>query len=387
MPTEAMTNELAEQVEVGDIDTAFENLQKQFLFGKHSSLDGKHSSLDGKLVTYNLKEVDVDDVKDLVKSSDWKSWDRRDNVEVFVATSFTKEGKQTTRPKKETKGGASESSECSDREQVTKEIMQSSQPWDKKMHTIAYSINGLLDTLKAENPSRYKKACEVLDPNMVVCWYILVQPSSRESTHVPNEVFAKWSNTRKDAINSVETLKASFRVDMINEKLLGENAKKRKEVLETEGFEHVINKAKQCYSDKRALLEDEIRFRFSEEEEFSSFDIHELNNVNWEEPEDSLVVFAKPASSCLYKSSIHKLIKEFAKSNAFLYTVHTSIVIEKLSKNISGAGNKRLLKVLGNKSKAALNKMDNSDEAQLNKIVSALSKKQLDTLKKLIKNI
>lgn len=377
MPNAAMTKKLSGLVGEGDIDTAFEHLQKLFIYGKHAALDGD-------LVTYNLKKV-KSTLSSLKPSSHWKSWDRKDNVAVFDAKDFPEEGDATQRPKTNKAGGADH--ECSLREEVTKKIMSSKEPWAKKMHTIAYHLNSLLTVLEKEDSEAFDKACQVMDPNMVVSWYILIRPSAGQSAqkYISNTVFEQWERMHDDAIKSVALLKKCFSLDTMDKVKLATNAQKRKEVLGTEGFEQTINAAMGCYDDKEALLEDELRFRFSDAQEFTDFHIHELNSVNWEDPESALVIFAKPSNSCLYKSSIHKLVKEFAKTDSFLYTRHTAAVMDKLAKNITGAGDKKLIKVLGSKAKKILNSMSDAEEERLAKMVKGLTKQQLDTLKKLIK--
>lgn len=377
MPSAAMTKKLAGWVNVGDIDTAFENLQKLFIYGKHNKLSGD-------LVTYNLKKV-KSKLSDLEPSGDWVSWERRDNVSVFVGKDFPEEGEATSRPK--TTKTVSGEGECSQREEITKKIMANQQPWDKKMHAIAYHVNSLLVTLEKEDPAAFEKAAAVLDPNMVVSWYILVRPSGGDAQqkYVSDAVFSQWAQIYEDAVKSVSTVSKCFNIEHMDKMKLAENANHRKAVLGTEGFEKTINAAMECYQDKEDLLQDEIRFRFSDLAEFTSFQIHELNTINWDEPKESLVIFAKPSNNCLYKSSIQKLVKEFAKTDAFLYTPHTAAIMDKLKKNISGAGDKKLIKVLGSKAKKILNSMSDAEEARLAKMVKGLSKQQLDVLKKLIK--
>ncbi len=393
-PSKEVVSKLKDLVEKGDSDLAFEHLQKHFIYGKHNSLTGD-------LVNYNSKAVKGDlskNTKKVEKISLWKSKD--DNVAVFQQTNadFLEEGGDKARPKldrkkKEKKGSA----EC-DRLETTNSLFEkAASAGDNVMHVFARAVNHLLVLLEEEDSEQFKKVCSKLDPNPVLCWYLLVKPSSVScdncDNYISDDLFKKWcswSDFFKKGYTS--TLRKVFNSDEHDNSFMAK-AKKARDSVDLVGFKQTRDSIISSYDgDMVTLLEDELRYTHSEKpaSEFlaNSVTVASLNNIDWSRPEESLVLLKD--SSSILNSCLHKVMLDFVSSNAFHYAMIKASVVERLENNVVGAGEgaKKVVKILGKEGRKLIKSMEDADEEEeLGKFVSSLTKKQLSSLKKILKSL
>ena len=105
--------------------------------------------------------------------------------------------------------------------------------------------------------------------------------------------------------------------------------------------------------DMTKLLEDELRFRYSDETHDDMFKIYigALNIIDWNSPSDNLVLLNDMCGK-MQNNAVLSCLAQFIKSSAFDYTLLSDGMCEKLSNSISGAGSgkgKKMIKILGNK--------------------------------------
>ena len=199
---------------------------------------------------------------------------------------------------------------------------------EKDHKVFAYATNSLLSFIKTKDTPLYENIHKLLDPNMILSWYLLVQPSARMGgKHIPDSIFAKWAKkTYKSPVKSVELIRELMSSNNYDNKELKHIIEKRKEI-KAIGLKDTIDDVVKAYKgDHHKLLEDELRFRFSDLEVFDGEDIMTLNLVDWDSPQRSLVLFNKVPKSNLLQSEIYKLITQFIKSNAFLCLSKNSLV-------------------------------------------------------------
>lgn len=394
-PSKEVVAKLKSLVDKGESDVAFEHLQKHFIYGKHTSLTGELINYNSKVVKTKLADV----TQKMDKLSLWKSKD--DNVAVFQQTStdFLEEGAKKPKPTSDKKKVVKITSGSEpNRMEATKELLNKSKD-NKVMHVFARAVNGILLELKKQSEDGYKSVLTKLDPNPVLCWYILVKPcTSCESdnceSHVPDSVFDEWYKKRDVDFNKNSTtlLREAFSSNDFDNSLIAK-AKNARDTIDMVGFKQTRDSIMETYEgDMLTLLEDELRFRFSDlpADNFScnSANISELNGINWDKPEESLVLLKD--SSSLLNSVLHKVMQEFVASNAFHYTMFNDNVHQKLENNIvgAGAGAKKIVKVLGKEGRKLIKSMEDADEEEeLGKFVSSLTKSQLASLKKILKSL
>lgn len=201
----------------------------------------------------------------------------------------------------------------------------------------------------------------------------------------PDSVFAKWAKkTYKSPVKSVELIRELMSSNNYDNKELKHIIEKRKEI-KAIGLKDTIDDVLKAYkSDHHKLLEDELRFRFSDLTEFDGEDIMTLNLVDWDSPQRSLVLFNKVPKSNLLQSEIYKLITQFIKSNAFLYTPYNDDIMKKIKNTISGAGSSSnsSLYICGGSNREDVKKMTcGSLEFSLEDFVGGLNAEQLEELK------
>ena len=389
-PNEKLTQELVKMCDNGEGEEAFKILQSLFIFGKHSKLDGD-------LVSYNRKKYE-DDLSGLKKDNSFIQWKSKDNSAVFSydRPKFPKEGKAAQPPKLERKKrdveGGNEGS-VKKVEFTNKLFSDLDNTGNKLFIKVARNLDSLLAHIKEKDGETFNKLSLLMDPNMVVSWFILVQPSnnhSQKEPHVSDKLFESWEPSE---IQGVETIRKIFENnDNDNHKEVKDQAHARSTVTK-EGFNETRESIKEAYKDKHEkLLEDELRFRFSDDDLFEESDINELKNVQWDSPLKSLVIVSEPSPACLYKSALHVMMTKFVDSNAFKYTLYNDKIHKRLEKTISGAGYgnanvKKMINILGNKNRNFVKNMEKTDENKaLSKFVSSLTTKQKSSLKELLKN-
>jgi hypothetical protein len=380
-PNKKLIKELENDINKGESDLALTKLKSLFLEDVHTSLGKKMYS------NFNKKEIDGDSIS-TKESKNFNKWSDSTNFNVLEleSTSFPVEieGKGI----KKSKRGSGEifgSKEMAARVEVTNELINKYQK-DKKSKVFAYAVNSLLLYIKDSDKAVYEKVHKLLDPNLVVSWYIMVQPTSySDNKHINDEIFANWANKKyKLPIQSVELIKELFSSNNYDNKELKAIIEKRKSINGI-GLQATINDVIKAYDNNyNKLLEDELRFRFSDLEELDSDCIMTLSLVDWDNPKKSLVLFDNIPKCNLLQSEIHKVITQFIKSNAFLYTPYNDDIIQKIKNSISGAGSgsKSALHICGGSLRDAIKgSSSNVLEFSLADFVDGLSTEQRDELK------
>ena len=385
-PNSNLVNELQKDVNDGKEEEALNKLKGLFLNDVYATI-GKTA----KLVNFNHKsvegsELDLQPVKDL-------KWKRGLEIAIFDLKNktFPVEGETVEPKKKSAKGekyGSSEkygSKESSVRVEVTNELINKYMI-NEEHKVFAYAVNSLLTFVKSKDSKVYDKVFKLLDPNLIVSWYIMVQPSSKTSNkHIPDSLFSKWANKMyKTPIKSVELIKELISSNNYDNKELKNIIEKRKGISGV-GLKETINEVVKTYDNNyHKLLEDELRFRFSDLESLDSEDIMTLNLVDWDSPKKSLLLFYNIPKSNLLQSEVFKVINKFIKSNAFLYTPYNDDIVNKIKNSISGAGSSssNSLYICGGNNRDDVKKMScGSLEFSLEEFAGGLSSDQREELK------
>jgi len=330
-PDDKLTKELEKMINKGDGEEALNKLKSLFIYGKHDKLSGD-------LVTYNRKKIKTD-LSKLSKSKNFKQWSSKNNSYVFEYTlaTFPEESATVEAPKtkkKTVKGSSENKNRIHATEEITKDVH------DKKHnHKVAYKLNSLLEFIKKKDNTLYNKVVALVDPNMTLTWYILVQPTKMDNHHISNELFEEWyAKGFKNPINSVSLIKQIFTTEMHENSKLKEISQSRKQIKDV-GFEDTQRNIIEAYNNNyEKLLEDELRFRYSDETTLNPEDIHAFNIINWDEPKKSLILFGDVPKSSLLRTEIHSMMVSFVQSNAFLYTPFNKSIREKITNHIQGAG-------------------------------------------------
>lgn len=376
-PTTKMINELQGMVDSGESDNALTKLKSLFLEGYHDSIVSSNT-----YVSFNGKSIKGLKVTPSSKFNKWNS-----DIMVFDTTSFPEEGEATETRKKDKKKSPKEGSkESAVRVEVTNELINQYM-LNKEHKVFAYAVNSLLTFVKNKDSKVYETVHKLLDPNMVLSWYLLVQPSSKMSSkHIPDSVFKKWAHkSYKSPIKSVDLIRELMSSNNYDNKELKQIIEKRKDI-KAIGLKDTINDVIKAYkSDFHKLLEDELRFRFSDLTEFDNEDIMTLNLIDWDSPKKSLVLFNNMPKSNLLQSEIYKLITQFIKSNAFLYTPYNDDIMKKIKNTISGAGSgsNNSLYICGGSNRDNVQKMPSCGglEFSFEEFVGGLSSEQIEELK------
>lgn len=391
-PNEKLTQELVKMVDNGESEDAFKILQSLFIFGKHDKLDDK-------MVSYNRKSYETD-ISGLKKDKSFVQWKSKDNTSVFIydLPKFPKEGKSTQPPKlerpKRNIDGGNEGDEK--KVTVTNELFEDLDNTDNKlMIKVARYLNSLMEHIEESDSSLFKKLSLLMDPNMIVSWFILVQPSSEHlpsHPHISSELFESW---KRNDLNTkgVTTIHKIFDSNNNNNNEEVKNQSELRNGINKEGCVQTKEAIENAYKGNfEKLLEDELRFRFSDDDgdNFTSFNINELKNIKWDTPKESLVLIKEPPSACLFRSELHKTMLKFIESSSFKYTLYNAKIHERIKETISGAGHgnnnvKKMIKILGNKNRDFIKNMEKTDANKtLSKFVSSLTSKQVSSLKQLL---
>lgn len=375
-PTTKMINELQEMVDSGESDNALTKLKSLFLEGYHDSIVSSNT-----YVSFNGKSIKGLKVTPSSKFNKWNS-----DIMVFDIASFPEEGEATETRKKDKKKSSREGSrESAVRVEVSNELIN--QYMLNKDHKVfSYAVNSLLTFVKTKDTKVYEAVHKLLDPNMILSWYLLVQPSAKMSgKHIPDSLFKKWAHkSYKSPIKSVDLIRTLMSSNDYDNKELKQIIEKRKEI-KAIGLKDTINDVIKAYkSDYHKLLEDELRFRFSDLTEFDGEDIMTLNLIDWDSPKKSLVLFNNMPKSNLLQSEVYKLITQFIKSNAFLYTPYNDDIMKKIKNTISGAGSgsNNSLYICGGSNRDTVQKMPCGGlEFSFEEFVGGLNAEQIEELK------
>lgn len=385
-PNDKLTDKLVKMVESGNTEQAFKHLKSLFIYGKHEKLNKD-------VVSYNEKNYS-DDLSGLKLLSEFKQWEDNKNVSVFdyESNDFPKEGEKASRPPiKREKKGKKGGSETNTKVEFTNELMN-----NKNHQQVEYTLNSLLKYIKEKDITMFNKIKYKIDPNMILSWYIIAQPNKSNPDYVKHELFNEWKAKNAGNIpEDVEFIKHIFNnIDPCREILL-KNKNKRAEVnSHDEDFKKFIDKIKDAYNeDSISLLEDELRFRYSNEEPSEMFAhyIPTLNGINWDNPNDSLILVNKCGINLL-QNPVFECVKEFVNSNSFKYTFLNDSICNQLtnsnlnSKRGSGIkGEKKIVKILGNKHREILKNTKSINTVEIvESLLNHLSKKEKDHLKSLL---
>ncbi len=388
-PGSDLVKKLNDLINEGESEKAFHQLQKLFIHGKHTSLKGE-------LVT-NGRNVVSDDLSSLKQDGNFKHWESRDNTIVYVYNEkeFPKVGKETVpipkterkaKGKGETDGGFLFGSSSTTKCKATDELFKNNK--NDLQKEAAFRLNSLLTWLQNNGQEDLSnKLKNKLDPNLALSWYLIVQPKNNNNPYISKDIFEQWYPTYSRDIISANLITNTFS-NINNSDDLRRIQETRKNLVDT-GFTNYVNDIKNAYEgDNLRLLEDELRFRYSDEEIDQGVK-KELDSINWDDPSKSLIL-VRPlvSSSCsLYQSYLFKLMKEFVNSSAFLYTILNDKLIEKFNKfgEIGGAGNVKMISILGSNYRSFIGGLQKIDPNEsLTAFIGGLNSEQKNILKSLL---
>lgn len=377
-PNKELIKKLEKLIDSGEQETALEKLKSLFIFGKHDVLNKE-------LITYNKKEIIDSDISKMKKVSNFNQWKDSDTISVFEYTGsdFPKEGNEEKKPPISKK--FSGTNEQNHRVKLTNDLM------DTYLNTqdakpVIYAVNSLLKFVKSNNSDVYEKIKLLVDPSPIITWYILVQPTKTSNKHINDNIFGEWHSMYETAnLKETDELRELFTADNYDNKLLKDISIKRKSIKEV-GLEDTIKEINDAYNNNYLkMLEDELRFRFGDEEDLDREHIMEMNLIDWDSPKNSLILLHRLPKSNILRTEIMNIIKEFLKTNSFLYTPYNKSILDKLENNIRGAGssgNNPVFKIMGNSNKKLIMGIHNT--LDLHTFVKMLDKKQKKELSGLL---
>lgn len=386
-PNKKLTKKLVDMCEEGKSEKA-SNLIKSLFF------HGKNDKLTEDLVNYNLKKCTKDTIGKTSKSKAFKQWDKYNNASVFdyEDDSFPVEGEAGIRPPKQKRTGAKKGgSEDDQKSKYTEELMD-----NKDSKLVAYKLNSLIKYCKSkdfENDTNYyDKLIHRLDPNVILSWYIIVQPNKNVPCYIPHDTFNEWKkNISKNQDEQTTELVEIFKNTCVSKDNLNKAREERESAKPLhDEYNELLDCIKKSYIGHEIyMLEDELRFRFTNDSYNELFEnIGTLNGLDWNDPNDNLVLLCK--SENLMQSATHECLKKFINTNAFHYTLlndEMCVKIEDNLKKIQGGGNsrKKIIKILGNDNRNNFNKITSkSDKELMQSFIMNLSKTQKKMLKDML---
>jgi hypothetical protein len=383
-PNKKLTKKLVDMCEEGKSEKA-SNLIKAFFF------HGKNDKLTEDLVNYNLKKCTKDTIGKTSKSKVFKQWDKYNNASVFdyEDDSFPVEGDESARPPKQKRNGAKKGgSENNQKSNFTEELMNKKDP-----KLVAYTLNSLINYCKSKDSDNdtkyYDKLIHRLDPNVILSWYIIVQPNKTEPCYITHTIFNEWKSSSIQ--ESTDILCDIFKNTSVSKDNLNKARKERENAKSVyEEYNELLDRIKKSYEGHEIyMLEDELRFRFTNDSYNELFEnIGTLNGLDWNTPNDNLVLLCK--SENLMQSATHECLKKFIDTNAFHYTLlndEMCVKIEDNLKKIQGGGNgrKKIIKILGNDNRSNFNKITSkSDKELMQSFIMNLNKTQKKMLKDML---
>lgn len=344
-PNKKLTKKIVEMVEKDHNEEAAEKVKSLFIYGKHTSLNKD-------VISYNNKKY-KNDLSGLKQLYEFKQFKDNQNVSVFNYTfdEFPKEGEEVSRPSmNKSRGKGKKGREDNNKKMLyTHELMNT-----KNYSTVIYALNSLLGYVKKNDDDVFNTVKTLIDPNMILSWYILVQPSKDDEPYISNDMFNDW--VEKNAVDKLPTNKDILQ-ELLEEikpsnEVLRENKSKRDMAKENEdSLEECKNTILKIYKNNMTkLLEDELRFRYSDEECDEMFDnyVCTLTMIDWNNPADSLVLLKHINN--MHNSAVLVCLQKFINSSAFNYTLINNSMCERVTSSISGAGSgkgKKMIKFLG----------------------------------------
>lgn len=349
-PNESLTDKLVKMIKNGDSEEASNHFKKLFLYGKHTKLDDN-------LVNYNNKK-NKSNLTKLTKSKEFRQWGGSNNVAVFDYNSndFPEEGDSVERPN--TGRGKGKTKRGSDEDNSQKILYTMKLMMHKNVDTVIYALNSLLKHVSKSNGDVMKNIKHTVDPNMILSWYILVQPGKSNPDYIDNNTFNEWALSEANHVENLEknTDKLTSileQVEMSKESLMTQKKARINALNNAETLSNLIESVHSEYDNKmHKLLEDELRFRYSDCDSEEMFEhIMDFAGIDWDNVEKNLVLLGDCPGNLLNTATHHCLLS-FVNSNAFKYTTVNNELCKKLANSISGAGvngGKKTIKMLGNK--------------------------------------
>lgn len=386
MPGKALLKKLKDTAEK-DERKGYEDLRRLFINDKHKNL----SKVD-ELVTFNNKMIkkesikDLDDLKDISISSL-----KHIAILEYNADHFPEQEEKSVRRKKTVKAGGKDDNLNSYK--YTEKLFSGSKISDR----VLCKLSSLLKHCKLNDNEKYKEMMKRIDPNWVLTWFILVQPGCNKPTYISSEMFNSWEEGNDaenlDVCEDKSGILDAFKDVADSQKLLSESNKNRKCADDCVDFEQLVNCVTGSYKDDLHMLEDELRFIYSDktiEETIES--VRDLKCIDWDRPEKNLVIITSKPCGNADKDALYECLKKFVGTNSFLYTLidndtndKIKDAISKISGGAHGGSSRKILNVLGNSHRNALNKMSTGDSKQILKaFVKTLSSSQKKILKDLL---
>lgn len=344
-PNETLTKEIVKMVDKGHNEEAAEKVKSLFIYGKHTKLNKD-------VVNYNNKKY-KNDLSELKPLSEFKQFKDNQNASVFNYTynEFPKEGDEVPRPSMNKSRGKGKKGKGDNNKKMlyTHKLMNT-----KNYSTVIYALNSLLGYVKKNDENSFNTVKNLIDPNMILSWYILVQPGKENKPYISNEMFNEW--VEKNAVDELptdkEVLEELLEEITTSKESLKESKNNRDMAKENEdSLEECKNTILEIYKNNYTkLLEDELRFRYSDEECDEMFEnyVCTLTMIDWNNPADSLVLLKHINN--MHNSAVLVCLQKFINSNAFNYTLINNSMYKSVTESISGAGSgkgKKMIKFLG----------------------------------------
>lgn len=350
-PNKQLVTILKNKVADGELEEANDLFKSLFIEGYH-----KEMKKGEQYITFNRKIV-KDDLSVSTKPSIYIQWKNLERIFVleYSGKTFPSEGDEAPRkPRSRSRKKVLGSNEDVSKTGFTRMLINKYKESKEINAVFGVAVNVLLKYLSENcDKAKFEELKKKIDPNMIITWYILVQPgSSPQDPYVNELMFADFTKYYSSDFNK----NLDFIKEILdNHKLDPEEIKKIKQAKDDlrkfyeenksiDKVDSIVSKIKSTYTDKLKLLEDELRFAYSDEVEFDDDDIFDqhLNNIQWYSPEDSLAIIAtknRLKRFTIYESSMLVILSKFINSNSFHYTLFDSKSVEKVDKAIkSGAG-------------------------------------------------
>ena len=344
-PNKTLTKEIVKMVDKGHNEEAAEKVKSLFIYGKHTSLNKD-------VISYNNKKY-KNDLSGLKQLYEFKQFKDNQNASVFNYTfdEFPKEGEEVSRPSmNKSRGKGKKGREDNNNKMLyTHELMNT-----KNYSKVIYALNSLLGYVKNNDDDAFNTVKTLIDPNMILSWYILVQPGKENTPYISNDMFNDWvkNNVLDELPKDKDVLEELLEEITPSNEVLRETKNNRNMAKENEDSLDECKKIilKIYKNNMTKLLEDELRFRYSDEECDEMFEnyVCTLTMIDWNNPADSLVLLKNINN--MHNSAVLVCLQKFINSSAFNYTLINNSMCERVTSSISGAGSgkgKKMIKFLG----------------------------------------
>lgn len=335
------------------------------------------------VITFNNHRIDKFPHNDISETS-WEHTNNTILVYEYKKDEFPKEGEKVEKHK----SGSNEEHLSHKKIEITNKIInQAKQNNNAFFEEFGYALDSLLLFLKENHPSTYDKLLHKFDPNLVLCWYIFVQPNKTQECYIPNHIFNKWEYvpTHRSMKNIQEFLK-NYTTDTA---LLQKQHKVRTELEKIGKAMEIIPAIKKEYNNNYLkLLEDELRFKYAKSDCINEEDVMTLNLINWDKPENSLTLFDTSTFNDLQKLELYQILNNFVKSHYLLYEPYDVKLREKIEnfmkKHSIQGGSENMSFFIGGSH--YLHKIQNhkNHNTDVKHIIANLSSSQKEELKKLL---